>query len=184
VSSHVRLWAMAAVVGVAVFAALWLSKPPPDPIRPGQSAPGFTLPRLEGGAPVSLGSLRGHVVLVNFWATWCKPCEEEMPAMQRLYDRLAPAGFQLLAVSEDASRQDVVAYRKRLSLTFPILLDADKTVSQSYQTYRYPESFLIDRDGRILAHYVGPRDWDSSTYQERLEKLVSGSPSDGFDADP
>jgi len=166
--------AAAVLVAAVVFAALWASGPPPEPIRPGQEAPGFTLPRLDGGAPVSLADLRGKVVLLNFWATWCKPCEDEMPAMQRLHQALAGTDFELLAVSTDEERAPVEEFRKRLGLGFPILLDPGKEVSVAYQTYRYPESYLIGRDGRILARYIGPRDWDAAVYHDRIRRLAAG----------
>ena len=165
--------AVAALVAVAVFAALWASGPAPDPIRPGQEAPGFALPRLDG-TTVRLEDLRGKVVLLNFWATWCKPCEDEMPAMQRLYEGLAGADFEMLAVSVDEKRAPVEAFQKRLGLGFPILHDPARRVSEAYQTYRYPESYLIDRDGRILARYIGPRDWDAAVYRDRIRRLASG----------
>jgi peroxiredoxin len=164
------------VAAAVVGAVLLFAKPPPEPIRPGESAPAFALPRVDGGAPISLAELRGRVVLVNFWATWCKPCEEEMPAMQRLHQALAGTDFELLAVSVDQSADDVKAFRDRLGLTFPILLDPERRVSGAYQTYRYPESYLIDRDGRILSRYVGPRDWDAAAYQQRIRGLVAGAP--------
>lgn len=166
--------AAAVLVAIAVFAALWATGPPPEPIRPGQEAPGFTLPGLDGGS-VSLADLRGKVVLLNFWATWCKPCEDEMPAMQRLHAALAGTDFRLLAVSTDEERAPVEAFRERLGLTFPILLDPGKTVAESYQTYRFPESYLIGRDGRILARYIGPRDWDAAVYHERIRELATGA---------
>jgi peroxiredoxin len=161
-------------VAAAVFAALWLSEPPPDPIRPGLPAPAFSLPRLDGQGELSLADLRGRVVLLNFWATWCKPCEDEMPAMQRLWQRLAGPGFELVAVSVDDGSADVEAFRARLGLGFPILLDPARDVAHAYQSFRYPESYLIDRDGRILARYIGPRDWDATLYQDRIARLVSG----------
>jgi peroxiredoxin len=165
--------AAAVLVAIVVFAALWATGPPPDPIRPGQVAPEFTLPSLDG-APVSLADLRGKVVLLNFWATWCKPCEDEMPAMQRLHQALAGTDFVLLAVSTDETREPVEAFRKRLGLDFPILLDPGKEVSVAYQTYRYPESYLIGRDGKILARYIGPRDWDAQLYHDRIRRLATG----------
>lgn len=166
--------AAAVFVAVAVFAALWATGPPPDPLLPGREAPDFALPDLEQ-ATVRLADLRGKVVLVNFWATWCKPCEDEMPAMQRLYESLAGTDFEMLAVSVDEERAPVVAFRERLGLTFPILLDPTKKISHAYQTYRYPESYLIDRDGRLLARYIGPRNWDAAVYHERLRKLATGA---------
>jgi peroxiredoxin len=164
----------ALLVAGIVFAVLLLSQPGPDPVRAGQPAPGFDLPRLEGGN-VSLAALRGRVVLVNFWATWCAPCESEMPAMQRLYEAVGGPDFELVAVSVDASREDVLKFRDRLKLGFPIALDPSKHVAESYQTFRYPESYLIDRDGRILARYVGPRDWDSEVYEDHIRQVIAGA---------
>lgn len=166
--------ALGLAAAAIVFALLMLSQPTPDPIRPGQMAPGFELPLLDGGT-ISLEKLRGRIVLLNFWATWCKPCEDEMPAMQRLHTALAGSEFELVAVSTDASRDDVAVFRERLGLTFPIALDPGKRVSEAYQSYRYPESYLIDRDGKILSRYIGPRDWDSELYVERIRRVIAGT---------
>ena len=171
-----RRLALGATIAVAavVFVLLLVSEPAPDPIRPGQPAPGFDLPLLDG-AQVSLESLRGRIVLLNFWATWCAPCEAEMPAMQRLHAALAGKEFALVAVSVDAGRAEVEQFRQRLGLTFPIALDPAKSVSTQYQSYRYPESYLIDREGRILSRYVGPRDWDSAVYVDRIRRVIGGA---------
>ena len=157
-----------------MFGALLLLEPAPDPIRPGQPAPAFELPLLDG-APISLASLRGRVVLLNFWATWCAPCEAEMPAMQRLHTTLGGKDFELVAVSVDAGRDEVAQFQQRLGLTFPIALDPGKRVSTEYQSYRFPESYLIDRDGRILSRYIGPRDWDSPVYVDRIRRVLGGA---------
>ena len=172
------------LVAAIVFAALWATGPPPEPIRPGQRAPDFSLPRLADDAPTALAELRGRIVFLNFWATWCKPCEEEMPAMERLYQELAGPGFEMVAISVDAGRAEVEAFQQRLGVTFPILLDPAKTVSESYQTYRFPESFLIDGEGRILARYIGPRDWDAAVYRDRIRRLISGETAGAENAPP
>jgi len=163
---------VAAAVAAAAFFALFSAPRIPPPLGRGSSAPDFELPRLSGGAPIALSALRGEVVLVNFWATWCKPCEDEMPAMQRLYGALHGEGFQLLAVSVDDEPGVVVEFNNRLALTFPILMDTDKRVAQVYQTYRFPESFLVGRDGRVVERYVGPREWDAAVYVERIRRLL------------
>ena len=166
--------ALGLAAAAIVFGLLLLSEPTPDPIRPGQQAPAFEVPLLDGGT-ISLAKLRGRVVLLNFWATWCKPCESEMPAMQRLRSALAGTEFELIAVSVDASREDVAKYRDRLGLSFPIALDPEKRVSDAFQSYRYPESYLIDRDGRILSRYIGPRDWDADLYVDRIRRVIAGT---------
>lgn len=165
----------AVAVAAVVFLMLLVAEPAPDPIRPGQPAPGFELPLLEGGSNVSLASLRGRVVLLNFWATWCKPCEAEMPAMERLYKALASSDFELVAVSTDAGRDEVAQFQQKMKLTFPIALDPSKGVSNEYQSYRFPESYLIDREGKILSRYIGPRDWDSPVYVDRIRRVIAGA---------
>jgi peroxiredoxin len=164
-------WLIAAAVAAAAAFALYTAPDTPPPLMRGSEAPDFALSDL-GGQRISLAGLRGQVVLVNFWATWCKPCEDEMPAMERLHQRMAGQGFQLLAISEDDERGTVEAYRKRLGLSFPILLDPDKQVSERYQTYRFPESFLIGRDGVVVERYIGPKDWDTEAYVARIRRLV------------
>jgi peroxiredoxin len=143
-----------------------------DPIEPGQPAPAFSLPVLAGEAPLSLESLRGTVVLLNFWATWCKPCEDEMPAMESLYRELASEDFELIAVSVDDDRQVVEEFTARLGLTFPILLDPGKRIADAYQSHRFPESYLIDRQGVLVARFIGPRDWDAPAYVDRIRRLL------------
>jgi peroxiredoxin len=147
----------------------------PPPVGRGTAAPDFTLKNLDTEQDVSLASYRGRVVLVNFWATWCKPCEEEMPAMERLYRKLRPLGFELLAISVGEKASTVKPFRDRLGVSFPILLDGDKSVSIEWQTFAFPESLLVDRDGTVLERYVGPRDWDASAYVARVRRLLEGA---------
>lgn len=143
-----------------------------DPIEPGIAAPDFSLPRLGSDQSISLDSLQGKVVLLNFWATWCKPCEDEMPAMENLYRALGSEDFELIAVSVDEERSEVEAFATRMSLSFPILLDPSKRVADAYQSYRFPESYLIDRKGVLVTRYIGPRDWDAPAYVDRIRRLM------------
>jgi peroxiredoxin len=155
--------------------ALWVAfgaERPAAPVAEGQPAPDFSLPTLDGGE-LSLASLRGRVVLLNFWATWCKPCEDEMPAMERLYRSLRDQGFALLAVSVDVGDSEVEAFRTRLGLSFPILRDPDRKVANLYQSPRFPESWLVGRDGVLVARFIGPRDWDAPEYVARIRDLLA-----------
>ncbi len=162
------------VLGVAACAAFaLLAEPTGEPVGRGSRAPEFSLARLGGGEPVHLADLRGRVVLVNFWATWCKPCEEEMPAMQRLYEALAGPGFELLAISVDADPALVERFRERLGLEFPILLDPDQRVAHAWQTFRFPETLLVDAEGSVVERYVGPKEWDAVAYVDRIRRLVA-----------
>jgi len=171
-SGRAGAWLVAAAVAVAALFALYGSSRTAAPVTRGSAAPDFALPQLAGDGDVSLSGLRGRVVLLNFWATWCAPCEDEMPAMQRLHEGLAGQGFELLAVSVDQSEADVQAFRERLQLSFPILLDPQREASNLYQTFRYPESFLIDKSGKVVERYVGPREWDDPLYVQRIRELI------------
>jgi thiol-disulfide isomerase/thioredoxin len=111
-------------------------------------------------------------VLLNFWATWCKPCEDEMPAMENLYQELRDRDFELVAISVDDDRRMVEEFSSRMGLTFPVLLDPEKRVSDAYQSYRFPESYLIDREGVLVARYIGPRQWDADPYVDRIRRLL------------
>ena len=129
------------------------------PLAKGRPAPNFTLPDLEGRM-VSLTDYRGKVVLLNIWATWCPPCVDEMPSMEKLYQALSNEDFEILAVSIDESgAQDVLPFMKKHKLSFPALTDPKGTLKGLYETTGVPESFIIDQDGVIVEKIIGPRDW-------------------------
>jgi peroxiredoxin len=169
---------VAAFVVAGLVWALFLAEAPPDPLAPGHPAPEFRLVDARDGSLRSLDEWRGRVVLLNFWATWCKPCEDEMPSMQRLYESLGGLDFEMVAISVDADPEPVGAFRDRLGLRFPILLDPEQTAAREYQTTGFPESFLIDREGRLAtARFVGPRDWDDPAYRALVRRLLdAGGP--------
>ncbi|MGE4608629.1 MAG: TlpA disulfide reductase family protein [Myxococcota bacterium] len=160
-------------VGVAAMLALYAGSSTPPSVGRGTTAPDFSLPSLIGDRIVDLESLSGEVVLVNFWATWCKPCEDEMPAMERLYRTLSDSGFELIAISVDDDRALVERFASRLGLSFPILLDPQHEAATAYQTFRFPESLLVGRDGVIVERYIGPKDWDAAAYVTRIRKLLA-----------
>ena len=166
-------WIVGAAIAAVAIGMIFLGDSHvPAPVGRGSVAPDFALERL-GGGEISLAGLRGQVVLVNFWATWCKPCEDEMPSMERLYRSLEGSGFELVAVSVDEDPALVESFRERMAISFPIALDPSQEVSRRYQTTGFPESLLVDRDGTVLERYVGPRDW--SIYRERIRSLLAGS---------
>ena len=128
--------------------------PEPAPL-PNHPAPDLALPQLDG-TPRTLRDLRGQVVLINVWATWCPPCRAEMPAIQQAYTAYRDRGFIVLAVNQ---REDATAIRPFLEqhgLTFPILMDSDGQASATYQASALPSSFFVDRRGVIRAVYRGP----------------------------
>ena len=135
-------------------------------------APDFAVPDLAGQA-VRLSGLRGKVVLLNLWTTWCPPCRDEMPSMERLYQKLRDRGFVLLAVSQDeGGKAAVEPFVRDLGLTFPVLVDPEHQVGDRYQVWGYPESFIIDREGRVVERVIGPRDWTSPQQVAALERLL------------
>jgi len=166
-------WVVGALVVAIGLALMWIGETAPPRLTRGDAAPGFDLPLLAGNERVNLADFSGRVVLVNFWATWCKPCEDEIPAMERLYRRLHGEGFELVAVSVDEDPAEVERFRERMQISFPIAVDPRQEISRRYQTMGFPESFLIDRDGRLVERYIGPREWDHRDYVERIRSLIS-----------
>ncbi|MGH7880430.1 MAG: TlpA family protein disulfide reductase [Candidatus Binataceae bacterium] len=143
-----------------------------SPVAAGKLAPDFTLADLDGKSH-SLAALRGKIVFLNLWATWCPPCRREMPSIQALYrDFQSNDDFVVLAVSEDTDVKPVPGYVKQNHLGFPVLLDPRNLVGEAYEVSGLPESFVIGRDGRIVAHHVGPYDWASADLREALQDLI------------
>ncbi len=138
----------------------------------GKPAPEFSLADLKGNA-VRLANLKGRVVFVNLFATWCEPCRQEMPSMQALYEKLGGKDFEMLGVSADQSGRDVVErFVKTYTLTFPVLPDPDLQVADRYQVTGYPETFIVDRNGTVVHHEIGPRRWDAPDAVAALRGLI------------
>jgi len=141
------------------------------PPRPKQASD-FTVPLL-GGETLRLRAQRGKPVLINFWATWCGPCREEMPAMERLYLKHRDRGFVLLAVSVDSDAALVRPFLDKLKLTFPVTLDAKMDLANVYGVRALPASFLIDRNGYLTALALGPRPWDNRAAHALVEGMLA-----------
>ena len=155
-------------VVVAAFGYVYLAENKGYALKQGSEAPGFRLPALAGGE-VDLAALRGKVVVVNFWATWCPPCVEEMPSLERLHRALAPEGLAVITISPDEDEAELRRFVSERSLTLPVLRDpGGRVAAGAYRTTGYPETFVLDREGRVLEHVVGPAEWDSP---ERLDQL-------------
>ncbi len=168
------LWLAPLLLLLAVFVYGMLTKQPAGPPAPqvGRPVPDFTLPDLQG-RPIQLSALRGKVIFVNVWATWCPPCIDEMPTIQQLYDRLHARGLEVLAVSIDALGAQVVApFARKYQLTFPILLDPKGIVERLYHTGGVPESFIVDKQGLLVQKVIGPRDWTHPQLLALFERLL------------
>lgn len=136
-----------------------------------QKAADFSLKDLQGKT-VSLSSLRGKVVLLNFWATWCPVCTSEMPSLNRLYKEMKPRGLEVLAVSTDRSASSVRDFRKTRGLAFPIVIDEDLDVIRLYHVFSLPTSFLINKKGIIVEKFFGARDWTGKEMREKIDTLL------------
>jgi peroxiredoxin len=123
------------------------------------------------GAVVSLSSMRGKVVLLNFWATWCPPCISEMPSLNKLYQELRPRGFEVVAVSLDKSAENVREFISKKGFKFLVLIDESNTVSKRYKVFSTPTTFLIDRKGNIVERFYGEYDWQDRDIRAKIEKL-------------
>ena len=143
-----------------------------EEVKDHPTAPDFTLVNPEN-KKVSLKDFRGRLVFLNFWATWCTPCREEMPAMERLFQQFKDKGFVILAVSVKDSRKDALAFVKELKLTYPIALDPEGKVGLLYGAWGLPATYLIDPKGIVLARAWGPADWYSPAARQLIGTLLN-----------
>jgi thiol-disulfide isomerase/thioredoxin len=132
----------------------------------------FELPDLAGNT-VKLSSLKGKVVFLNFWATWCGPCRSEMPSMQRMYEKLKGEGLEILAVDLQEDKEQVQRFARELGLNFPILLDSEGVVGAKYNARAIPTTYLFDRKGFIFARAVGARQWDTPEMLATLRVVLT-----------
>jgi len=137
-------------------------------------APGFSLPDLTG-KKIQLKELRGKLVLLNFFATWCGPCRDEMPGMERLFRVHRDNGLVVVAVNVQESARAVRPFVQQLKLSFPTVLDVEASVSREYGVRALPVTFLIGRDGNILWRAMGGRDWESAPAQKYFAQRVGAT---------
>jgi peroxiredoxin len=138
----------------------------------GDGAPDFALSTLKGDS-VRLADLRGKVVFLNFWATWCPPCREEMPFMVALYQRLKERRFEMLAVSIDTKGEAAVGpFVEKYALPFPVLLDPDSKIYKLYGLTGIPETFIIDQNGVIHMKIIGPQNWMKQEWLDTFDRLA------------
>jgi peroxiredoxin len=165
------LWvAKAADAQDHLYEAMGMAKVPP------KAAPDFTLPAVDG-KQVSLQDYRGKVVFLNFWATWCIPCREEMPALERLHQTYRQSqDFAVISIDYKESAEQVQAFFQKHALTFPALLDQSGSVSRDYLVSGMPTTYLIGRDGMLLARGVGGRDWTRAEALALIKALVKPAP--------
>jgi len=169
-------WGLVLCIFAGIGSLIWLALPEaPASVRQGDYLTEFTLPDVQG----AMQSVpKGEVLLLNFWATWCPPCRREIPSMARLYDKYAPRGLNIVAVSVDQRREDLVSFMQEYRMPFQVLHDADSAVSRQYGVFRYPESFLIGRDGKVIKHMIGAIDWMSEPILRTIDGMLGESAQD------
>jgi thiol-disulfide isomerase/thioredoxin len=157
-----------------LFALASLASPAPAALQGWTGpldAPPIELQTLDG-VPLALTDLRGKVVVVNFWATWCEPCIEEMPSMQRLRETLAGEKFEILAVNFQEGEPRIRGFLKNVPVTFPIVRDTDGGVARVWKVRIFPSSFVVDADGAVRYRLVGAIDWTAPEVQKTLRALL------------
>jgi thiol-disulfide isomerase/thioredoxin len=145
--------------------------------RTATRTPGFDGSTLEGRR-MSLGALRGRVVLVNFWASWCAECRPEMPALERLHREFGAQGLSVVGVNFREDRETVGRYAKQLGLSFPLVLDPAGAIGTDYGVFGLPATFLVGRDGRAVAFGVGIRDWEGPEAKTLIRGLLAEAAPD------
>jgi DsbE subfamily thiol:disulfide oxidoreductase len=179
--NHERLSIPAALLAAAFLLAAWPMQAAAAPdykaipklqeIKDRPPAPDFTLPD-PGGKKVSLKDYRGKVVFLNFWATWCEYCREELPAMERLYREFKGKGLEVVAVNIKDKREDALAFIKKNKLSFPVVMDPEGEIGLLYGAYATPTVYLIDRNGTVLARMWGPAGWYSPAARKLIGEIV------------
>lgn len=161
------------ILPILILVALLGCSRQQKPAVEGNQAPDFTLNTLNGEL-VKLSDLKGQVVIVNFWATWCPPCREEIPSMMRLNAAMAGKPFRMLCVSiDEGGKLAVEEFFRKSGFSLPVLMDADKRVGKLYGITGVPETFVIDRRGVILKKVVGAMEWDRPDVIAFLNDVLS-----------
>jgi cytochrome c biogenesis protein CcmG/thiol:disulfide interchange protein DsbE len=149
---------LAAVAAIVALLAYGLASNDPEQNIAGRSAPELALPKLDGGGTASLADYRGQVVVLNFWASWCDPCRDESPLLQRWHERLGPDGGTVLGVDARDIDRDARDFIDEYGLTYPMLRDGPGDTFEDFGILGLPETFVIDRQGRVAAVRRGPVD--------------------------
>ncbi len=169
------------IVAVAIlllaFGVVWLQSSKYEPLTVGKVAPDFALPDLKDRT-IRLSDFRGKVVFLNFWATWCQPCKEEMPSMEVLYKTFERDGLVVLAVSIDrvTTKQNIPPFVNSMNLTFPVLVDSWGQTDKRYKLMGVPETYIIDQEGVLREKVIGPRDWTRLDNLQEVARLLKVDP--------
>lgn len=160
------------ILGGAVY--LVLHQHQPRPLAIGDSAPDFTVPAIPSG---SLDSRKYHeqVVVLNFWATWCPPCVEETPSLEKFAERVQSQGVVVVGVSVDEDRKALQEFIDKYGITYAVGLDPDRALTGRFGTFKFPETYILDRYGRVAEKLVGVVNWDDPRIQSFVQELARAS---------
>jgi peroxiredoxin len=167
-----KIMSAVALIGAAGLLLLFASPTyrQGEPSIAGQMAPDFAF--TLDGKPTRLSDLRGKVVVLNFWATWCPPCVDEMPSLDALHATLAPQGGMVLGISVDDTDEVYSEFLQRLNIRFPNYRDPAKEINVRYGSVMFPETYIIQKDGRIARKIIGPQEWTSDRHLSYLRELL------------
>jgi len=163
-------WLIIISILVALGAGFWFALPEaPGTISEGDQITNLNLPDLQDAMQTLP---KGEVILLNFWATWCPPCRKEIPSMVKLHKKLSAQGLRIVAVSVDKNRDDLERFVKEHQMPFMVLHDADSTAARQYGVFRFPETFLIDRQGKVRHRLVGEVEWMSEPMIQIVTQML------------
>jgi peroxiredoxin len=162
-----RKWQAAALAAVLVLALPFAA----NAAELGKPAPDFTLKSLKG-SNLKLSEMAGNVVLINFWASWCGPCREEMPLLNDLHNKYEALGFTVLGVNVEEDLNGALGFLGNTPVDFPVLLDSTNQVSKQYQVIAMPTTVMVDRDGNMRYLHKGYKSGDEAKYRDMVKKLV------------
>jgi len=164
-------WLIVIGILVAVGAGFWFVLPDaPGKINEGDQVVALNLPDLKG---VLQTLPKGEVMLLNFWATWCPPCRKEIPSMVELHEKFSPQGLKIIAVSVDKNSDVLESFVKEHQMPFQVLHDAESIAARQYGVFMFPESFLVDRQGRVRKHLFGAVEWMSEPMLQILTQMLA-----------
>ncbi|MCC6263762.1 MAG: TlpA family protein disulfide reductase [Bryobacterales bacterium] len=162
------------LIALIILSTLVLSYGIYDAVRDRTVNVGDRAPRFQAatsnGATIGSNNFQGELLLVNFWATWCPPCVQEMPSLEQFHQKYGKRGVIVLGVNVDRNEQTYRQFMQRSGITFPNTFDPTAGIGAQFGTYKYPETYLINREGRVLEKFVGPEAWTSPEVVARIER--------------
>ncbi|HUY12276.1 MAG TPA: TlpA disulfide reductase family protein [Terriglobia bacterium] len=170
-SKQRTIW-IAGILGAGLLGALFgLRNRPAQPLKIGSESPALAIPLLTAGT-VLLRDDRHQVLVVNFWATWCPPCVSEAPSLEKFAERVKPLGVKVLGVSVDQDVAALTSFIATHDITFPVARDPNQFLSARFGTFKFPETYIFDRNGRLAEKVIGTTDWDDPRMIQFVQALA------------